>query len=92
MIVRISEMYEDDFDETDYEEGEYIRLSGNAIRASYVILEDEDQDPDDSDRCGSINPDYVYQLRDGKLMAEVDGHWLPYEDEWEFRSAIGEME
>lgn len=92
MIVRISEMYEDDWDVNDYEEGEYIRLSGNAIRASYVILEDEDQDPDDSDRCGSINPDYVYQLRDGKLMAEVNGRWLPYEDEWEFRSAIGEME
>lgn len=92
MIVRISEMYEDDWDVTDYEEGEYIRLSGNAIRANYAILEDEDQDPDNSDRYGSINPDYVYQLRDGKLMAEVDGCWLPYEDEWAFQSAIGEME
>lgn len=91
MIVRISEMYEDDFDETDYEEGEYIRLSGNAIRASYVILDDEDQDPDDSDRCGSINPDYVYQFQDGQLMAEVKGRWVSYEDEWVFRSAIEEI-
>lgn len=88
MIVRISEMYEDDWDVTDYEEGECIRLSGNAIRANYLILEDEDQDTDDSDRCGSINSDYVYQLRDGRLMAEVDGHWLPYEDEWEFEEAL----
>lgn len=92
MIVRISEMYEDDWDVTDYEEGEYIRLSGNAIRANFVILEDEDQDPDDTDRCGSINPDYVYQLRDGKLMAEVNGRWLPYEDEWVFEQAIEAME
>lgn len=92
MIVRISEMYEDDFDETDYEEGEFIRLSGNAIRASFVVLENEDQDPDDSYRCGSINPDYVYQLRDGKLMAKVDDHWLPYEDEWEFEQALEKME
>lgn len=92
MIVRISEMYEDDWDVTDYEEGEYIRLSGNAIRANFVVLEDEDQDHDDTDRCGSINPDYVYQLRDGKLMAEVDGHWLPYEDEWEFEQALEAIE
>lgn len=91
MIVRISEMYEDDWDVTDYAEGEYIRLSGNAIRANYAILEDEDQDPDDSDRYGSINQDYVYQLRDGKLMAQVDGHWLPYEDEWEFGEALEKM-
>lgn len=91
MIVRISEMYEDDWDVTDYEEGEYIRLSGNAIRASYVILEDEDQDPDESDRCGEINQDYVYQLQDGQLMAEVKGRWVSYEDEWGFRSAIEEI-
>lgn len=39
-----------------------------------------------------VQHEIVYQLRDGKLMAEVDGHWLPYEDEWEFEQALEAIE
>ena len=44
MIVRISCMYSDDFDIEDYEEGVRIRIDPNAISATFMILEDEDQD------------------------------------------------
>ncbi len=43
MVVRIGCMYADDWDFNDYEEGARIRIDPNAISASFMILEDENQ-------------------------------------------------
>ena len=44
MIVQVFEMYSDDCDCNDYEEGELIRVGKDAVRARYAILDDPDQD------------------------------------------------
>ena len=49
MIVQVFEMYSDDCDCNDYEEGEMIRVGKDAASASYAILEDADQDPEESE-------------------------------------------
>lgn len=45
MIVQVFEMYSDDCDCNDYEEGEMIRVGKDVASASYAILDDPDQDP-----------------------------------------------
>lgn len=81
MIVQVFEMYSYDCDCNDYEEGELIRVGKDAARASYVILEDADQDPDESERRGGLTPGGEYVFRDGKLMGRVDGYWVDWEAE-----------
>lgn len=54
MIVQVFETYSDDCESNDYEEGEMIRSGRNS--ASYAILDDSDQDPEDSERCGKLTP------------------------------------
>lgn len=51
MIVQVFETYSDDCDCNDYEEGELIRVGKDAASASYAILDDPDQDPDESERA-----------------------------------------
>ena len=81
MTVQVFEMYSDDCDCNDYEEGELIRIGKDAARASYAILDDPDQDPEDSERCGELTPGGEYVFRDGKLMGRVDGRWVYCEAE-----------
>lgn len=79
MIVQIFEMYSDDCESKDYEEGEMIRVGKNAASASYAILEDADQDPEESERRGELSPGGEYVFRDGRLMGRVDGRWVDWE-------------
>jgi len=84
MIVRTSCMYSDDFDVEYYEEGERIRIDPNAISASFMILEDEDQDDALDGREGELSKSFDYELHDGQLCAIVDGEFVPCEDDYEF--------
>lgn len=81
MIVQVFEMYSDDCESNDYEEGEEIRVGKDATSASYAILDDSDQDPEESERRGELTPGGEYHFRDGKLMACVDGRWIDWEAE-----------
>ena len=81
MIVQVFEMYSYDCDCNDYEEGEMIRVGKDAASASYAILEDADQDPQESERCGELTPGGEYVFRDGRLMGRVDGRWVDWEVE-----------
>lgn len=81
MIVQVFAMYSDDCDSNDYEEGEVIRVGADVVRASYTILNDLDQDPEESERCGELSPGGEYVFRDGKLMGRVDGRWINWEAE-----------
>ena len=58
-----------------------IRDGKDAARASYAILDDPDQNPDDAERCGELSPGGEYVFRDGKLMGRVDGRWVDWEAE-----------
>lgn len=62
-----------------------IRVGKDAASASYAILEDADQDPEESERRGELSPGCEYVFRDGRLMGRVDGRWVDWEAE-EFRS------
>ena len=53
-----------------------IRDGKDAARASYAILDDPDQDPEDSERRGELSPGGEYVFRDGKLMAALTGDGL----------------
>ena len=81
MIVQVFEMYSYDCDCNDYEEGELIRVGKDAVQASYAILDDPDQNPDDAERCGELTPGGEYVFRDGKLMGRVDDEWVDWESE-----------
>lgn len=81
MIVQVFAMYSDDCDSNDYEEGEVIRVGEDAVRASYTILKDLDQAPEESERSGELSPGGEYVFRDGKLMGRVDGRWINWEAE-----------
>ena len=81
MTVQVFETYPDDCDCNDYEEGEVIRVGKDAASASYAILDDPDQDPEDSERCGELTPGGEYVFRDGRLMGRVDGRWVDWEVE-----------
>lgn len=82
MIVQVFETYSDDCGSNDYEEGELIRVGKDAMSASYAILEDADQDPEDSERRGELTPGGEYVFRDGRLMGRVDGRWVDWEEEF----------
>ena len=81
MIVQVFEMCSDDCDSNDYEEGEMIRVGKDAASASYAILDDPDQDPEDAERCGELTPGGEYVFRDGRLMGRVGGRWGDWEAE-----------
>ena len=81
MNVQVFEMYSDDCESNDYEEGEMIRVGKDAASASYAILEDADQDPEESERRGELSPGCEYVFRDGRLMGRVDGRWVDWEAE-----------
>ena len=81
MIVQVFAMYSDDCDSNDYEEGEVIRVGEDVVRASYTILRDLDQAPEESEWCGEQSPGGEYVFRDGKLMGRVDGRWINWEAE-----------
>ena len=81
MIVQVFEMNSDDCDCNDYEEGEMIRVGKDAVSASYAILEDPDQAPEESERRGELTPGGEYVFRDGKLMGRLDGRWVDWEAE-----------
>ena len=81
MIVQVFEMYSDDCESNDYEEGELIRVGKDASSASYAILDDPDQDREESERCGELTPGGEYVFRDGKLMGRVDDEWVDWEAE-----------
>lgn len=53
-----------------------IRVGKDAASASYAVLDDLDQDPDESERCGELTPGGEYVLRDGRLMDRVNGRWV----------------
>ena len=80
MIVQVFEMYSGDCDCNDYEEGEMIRVGKDAASASYAILDDPDEDPDDSERRGELALGREYVFRDGKLMGHVNGLWIDWEE------------
>ena len=84
MVVRISCMYSDDFDVTDYEEGERICVDKNAHAVNFMILADPDADEALDGREGELCPDFEYQLHDGQLCAIVDGTFVPCENDYEF--------
>ena len=84
MVVCISCMYSDDIDVEYYEEGERIRIDPNAIYATFMILEDEDQDEALNGREGELSSTFEYQLHDGQLCAIVDGEFVPCENDYEF--------
>ena len=79
MIVQVFEVYSDDCDCNDYEEGELIRVGEDAVQASYAILDDPDQDPEDSERRGGLTPGGEYVFRYGRLMGRVGGRWVDWE-------------
>ena len=81
MIVQVFAMYSDDCDSNDYEEGEVIRVGEDVVRASYTILKDLDQAPEESERSGELSSGVEYVFRDGKLMGRVDGRWINWEAE-----------
>ena len=81
MIVQVFETYSYDCDCNDYEEGEMIRVGKDAASASYAILEDTDQDPEESERRGELSPGCEYVFRNGRLMGRVDGRWVDWEAE-----------
>lgn len=51
------------------------------MSASYAILDDPDQDPEDSERCGELTPGGEYVFRNGRLMGRVGGRWVDWEAE-----------
>ena len=81
MIVQVFETYSDDCDCSDYEEGETIRVGKDAASASYAILDDPNQDPEESERCGELTPGGEYVFREGRLMGRVGGSWGDWEAE-----------
>ena len=84
MVVRIGCKYSDDWDFSDYEEGEIIRINRDALSANFMILEDEDQDEALDGREGELSKSFDYELHDGQLCAIVDGELVPCENEYEF--------
>ena len=56
-------------------------MGDGAKGASYAILDDPDQDPEDSERRGELSPGGEYVFRDGKLMVRVDDEWVDWEAE-----------
>ena len=91
MVVRISCMYSDDFDVEYYEEGERIRIDPNAISASFMILEDEDQDEALDGRECELSKSVAYELHNGQLCAILDGEFVPCEDDIKFEQSLNEM-
>ncbi len=79
MIVQVVETYSDDCDCNDYEEGEIIRIGRDS--ASYTILDDSDQDPEDSERCGKLTSGGEYVFRNGRSMGLVNGRWIDWKVE-----------
>ena len=51
------------------------------MQASYAILDDPDQDPEDSERRGGLTPGDEYVCRNGMLMGRVGGRWVDWEAE-----------
>ena len=49
------------------------------MSASYAILDDPNQDPEESERCGELTPGGEYVFRDGRLMGRVGGRWVDWE-------------
>ena len=84
MVVRISSMYSGDFDVTDYEEGEQIRVDKNAYVVNFTILAVPDDDEALDGREGELYPDFEYELHNGQLCAIVDGEFVPCENDYEF--------
>ncbi len=84
MVVRIGCKYSDDWDFSDYEEGERIRIDRDALSANFMILEGEDQDEALDGREGELSKSFDYELHDGQLCAIVDGEFVPCENEYEF--------
>ena len=58
-----------------------IRVGKGAVCASYAILDDPNQDPEESERSGELTPGGEYVLRDGRLMGRVNGRWIDWEAE-----------
>ena len=81
IIVQVFEMYSDDCDCNDYKEGEMFWIGKDATSASYAILDDPDQDPEESERRGELSPGGECVLRNGRLMGRVDGRWIDWEAE-----------
>ena len=54
-------------------------MGNGAKGASYAILGDPDQDPEESERCGELTPGDEYVFRDGRLMGRVGGRWVDWE-------------
>ena len=75
MIVQVFEMYSDDCESNDYEAEELIRVGKDAVSASYAILEDPNQDPEESERRGELTTGGEYVFRGGRLMGRVGGRW-----------------
>ena len=75
------ETYSDDCESNDYDEGETIRVGKDAVSASYAILEDPNQDPEESERRGELMTGGEYVFRGGKLMGRLDGRWVDWEAE-----------
>ena len=84
MVVRIGCEYSDDWDFSDYEEGERIRIDRDALSANFMILEDEDQDEALDGREGELSKSFDYELHDGQLCAIVDGEFVPCENDYKF--------
>ena len=79
MIVQVFEMYSDDCESNDYEAEELIRVGKDAASASYAILDDPNQDPEESERSGELTPGGEYVFRNGRLMGRVGGRWVDWE-------------
>ena len=84
MVVRIGCKYSDDWDFSDYEEGERIRIDPGALSVGYGILDDEDDDEAIDGREGELSKSFDYELHDGQLCAIVDGELVPCEDDYDF--------
>ena len=54
-------------------------MGNGAKGASYAILDDPDQDPEESERCGELAPGGEYVFRNGRLMGRVGGRWVDWE-------------
>lgn len=91
MVVRISEMYSDDYDVECYSEGERFQPSEDAIAVSYAILENEDENDAIDGREGELAKGFTYELHEGELCAIVDGKYIPCEDENRFLYTLDQM-
>ena len=56
-----------------------FEMGNGAKGASYAILDDPGQDPEDSERCGELTPGGEYVFRNGRLMGRVGGRWVDWE-------------